>query len=447
MACEKRLKILILTLMTPYPANDGGKICVFGFIDYLRRYHDFTCLISIYDDFTFSKIEELKTLWPDVTIILADSRKNVTDVEIKNSLKKSFKDRAFKKIENILFQSYSFFKKYTTAPEPQLKTNTIDTDLMLNSDFSCPFTPINKDYLLTLTGLLSQNQYDIIQVQLTRILNLVNVLPRDTIKIFEQIESRHSVIRDYLEVQNSEESYLNYSVETCEELELYFMKKYNVILTLNSDDEMYIRTKLPSMNVSTSPFGVLDKDISLFPFIGTAQKLVFSGSGDHYPNFDALKWYLTEMHPDVVSLTGLELYISGNWSYEHIEIIKNINSESVHFVGFVDDYNSFLKNSIMIVPIRLGGGGLRTKILYSMANAIPIVSTSIGSYGIGAENSKNILIADSKDEFIQSIFSLHVNISLYQQISLDSFNFYNQNYSQTVTSEKRNTIYKSLVQF
>lgn len=445
MANDQGLKILILTLFSPYPANDGGKICVFGFIDYLRKYHDFTCLIPVSDNFQYEEIEKLKELWPDVKILVADSRPKPEPIKPVESTQRGLLHKVIKKVANFnyrffsrLLQDEKYVKATVKIPEPE-------RDLMMDAGFSSPFAPVNKKYLLTLAEELESKNYDIIQVELSRNLNLINVLPKESIRIFEQIESRHAVVHDYLSVQGVEESYLKYVVETCEELENYFMSKYDTVLTLNIEDENYLRKKIPGVSVLTSPFGVLDIDLAKLPSTSMATKLVFSGSGFHYPNYDALKWYLEEMHNEVFMRTGLKLYITGIWPVDKMAILKEMYGDLIEIVGFVEDYNSFIADSIMIVPMRIGGGGLRTKILYSMANAVPVVSTSIGAFGIGVTHKENMLIADTSQDFIKEIVTYTQNNDFFKEVSSNSYDFFCRNYSQSATAERRNEIYKSLV--
>lgn len=444
MVHEQRLKILILTLVSPYPANDGGKICVFGFIDYLRRYHDFTCLIPIWDDLQYEQIEKLRRLWPEVKILVADNRPNAENIKPSKNSKLGLIYLSIRKATNFSYRLFSRLMKGQIDGKSTGKVIELERKLMLDVNFSSSFAPVDKTYLLTLTEDLKSNVYDIIQVELSQNLNLINILPQNSLRIFEQMESRHAVVQDYLRVQKVEEPYLKYVVRTCEDLENFFLGKYDAILTLNAEDEKCLKKQIPNINVYTSPFGVLDLDVVKFPATTIVRKLVFSGNGHHYPNHDALKWYLEDMHNEVFLKTGLKLCVTGIWPDEEVAGLKEKYGDLIEMVGFVEDYNSFIADSIMIVPMRLGGGGLRTKILYSMANAVPVVSTSIGAFGVGATHRENILIADSKDDFINSIIEYTHNNDFFKRVSVNSFDFFNRTYSQTATAERRNNIYKKL---
>jgi len=66
------------------------------------------------------------------------------------------------------------------------------------------------------------------------------------------------------------------------------------------------------------------------------------------------------------------------------------------------------KYDIFIVPL-LSGGGMRLKVVEGMAVGKCIVSTSIGAEGIDYTNQKNIVIADTAQEWINEIESLITN--------------------------------------
>jgi glycosyltransferase involved in cell wall biosynthesis len=77
--------------------------------------------------------------------------------------------------------------------------------------------------------------------------------------------------------------------------------------------------------------------------------------------------------------------------------------KNVITLGEVDDAYEFMKSkSIMIVPL-FAGSGIRVKIIEAMALGKVVISTRIGAEGIDYIDGENILIADTKEEFIEKI--------------------------------------------
>ena len=423
---EKRLKILIVSDTIPYPLSSGGRVCTFNFIDYLRKQHDFTLLVPSYADETISNKMKLQKIWPEVKIECVDLSKSTTAVDDLKQRMINFLQRKFDAIVNkIAFNSDKNYKK---------KLN-----------FTLPFAPANEQFVLNVKKISIQEDFDIIQIQYTYNLNLITVLPKKPKKIFEQIESQFDVLKDYTKTKKINHTYADYLVKNSEQLENFYINQYDCVFTLNEKDTDYFKNKLINSKIFTSPFGVLDSEITKNELsMGNIKKSVFSGNEAHYPNYDALKWYLNGIHNKIYTDFGLNIHITGNWSDGAKKHLKSL-SKGVIFEGFVNDYGSFLANSIVVVPIRIGGGGLRTKILYAMGNGAPVVTTSIGAFGIEGNHKKHFMIADSENEFYSSIRQLILSESELDLITKNARELILNKYSQSVTAELRNKYYLSLI--
>jgi glycosyltransferase involved in cell wall biosynthesis len=75
----------------------------------------------------------------------------------------------------------------------------------------------------------------------------------------------------------------------------------------------------------------------------------------------------------------------------------------IEATGFVDDVRPHLAAAAaLIVPLRVGGG-TRLKILDALACGKAVVSTTIGCEGLGLVPEKEILVADSPQEFARQV--------------------------------------------
>jgi hypothetical protein len=85
--------------------------------------------------------------------------------------------------------------------------------------------------------------------------------------------------------------------------------------------------------------------------------------------------------------------------------------------GEVADAKDFLnQHQITIVPL-LSGSGMRAKILEAMALGRIVLTTSLGLEGIPATADKEVLIADSKEEFLDLLTMLQEHPHKLDQIS------------------------------
>jgi len=137
--------------------------------------------------------------------------------------------------------------------------------------------------------------------------------------------------------------------------------------------------------------------------IGDRKNLIFAGRLDQYSNRDAILWFIEKVWPRVRAMhADATLHVIGMNPPDKLRVISG-RDESVKLHGYVDDVRTYFANSmISICPIR-DGGGTRIKILDGLAQGIPIVSTSIGCEGIDVTPGKDILVADTDEEFMQQI--------------------------------------------
>ena len=440
----RRLSILILSVNVPFPPDDGGKICVFGFIDYLRRCHDFTLFIPSFSVTNSLLINKLKIEWPDVRIEYIEffSREEIIGPpQRKKTLSLRILNRVIRKL-----QSYAEKISVRTINEvaKEIENKPDENELFFNRYFNSPTNPYPAIYIQKLKEVLSLSKYDIIQVELSRNLNLVNVLPKESALVFEQIESRFSVIKDYSLTKSIDPFLSEYLSSYSETIEDAFMSRFDAIFALNDADKAHLTKKFPSLSVYKSPFGVLDKDIQEADFYYKPPTyLIFSGHEAHFPNYDALLWYLEEIHCIVTASNAIKLVVTGRWSESTKNFLTN-KYNNLAFSGFVQDYLSILKNTIMIVPVRIGGGGIRTKILYAMGNYVPVVSTSIGALGINVKDQENIIIADTAIQYAEAIENLLSDEILFKKLCLNAYDLISNNYSQTYTSKLRRKFYEEI---
>jgi glycosyltransferase involved in cell wall biosynthesis len=111
-------------------------------------------------------------------------------------------------------------------------------------------------------------------------------------------------------------------------------------------------------------------------------------------------------------LPETKLYLAGRNMPEYY--IKH-RWKNVEVLGEVPDAATFERDkSILVVPL-LSGGGVRIKIFQAMAMGKTVITTSIGVEGIAAENSKEVFIADTPEDFARKIIEVVQQPELIQQ--------------------------------
>jgi glycosyltransferase involved in cell wall biosynthesis len=195
--------------------------------------------------------------------------------------------------------------------------------------------------------------------------------------------------------------YLNLLAKRLKIYEHEVLNKFDAILTITDlDSEAYKKMgcTIPILHV---PFGI---DVNKYTVDNSEiiKPSVFHiGAMDWRPNADGINWFLKSIWTKVLEKNKTtKLYLAGR---NMPEWLLNFKMENVVIEGEVVDSHKFINSkSIMIVPLN-SGGGMRVKIIEGMAFGKTIISTAVGAEGIEYTNNKNILIANTADEFVDSI--------------------------------------------
>lgn len=179
---------------------------------------------------------------------------------------------------------------------------------------------------------------------------------------------------------------------------------------------------------------------------GPNKELIFFGSLDWYPNSDAMIYFVEEMWPTLKNIhSELKLTIVGKNPSDKLRALIDAQTDINH-IGFVKDIRSSSEKArIFICPMR-DGGGTRLKILDALAQGLPVVSTQIGAEGLGLENKKNILIADTPEDFIRHIEELLINDTLCMRLSRNGREFIEEKFCYDTIGSKLCGLYHEIAQ-
>jgi len=414
------MNLVIITPHVPYPLDEGGKISQFSFAERLQHLLKLTYIIRAYNDEVYAYGVAFKTSLPDAKIHIIDCRGLV-----KGNVMKKLLTSVKRRVVNF------FYKCFLSN-----KTDACFDDYDRDIDF---LREISRYEVNEILKLVDEIKPDLIQVEHTGYLNLVHALPVSIVKIFVHHEIQFARLESFKDPKTYYEIYKRSLIKG---VELSFLEKYDAVLTFSEIDTERLNNCLVDRRVCTSPFPILDtyfEEVSIQDF--KISKIIFVGPESHRPNYDAVVWYVDNIAEKIYLNTGLKSHIVGKWSEGSM---KRLSREFIVFDGFVEDIMANNRKSLVVVPIR-GGSGIRTKILYSLAQCLPIVSTSIGCEGIGLIPDRDIVIKDDVQGFLESILFLVHNINDAHRIANNGYLFAKAHFSQDKLVNKRLNIYESLI--
>ena len=130
--------------------------------------------------------------------------------------------------------------------------------------------------------------------------------------------------------------------------------------------------------------------------------VLFFGSLDYQPNIEAVEIIRNKIAPAV---------LKQNKCIKFLIVGRNLNNlkspGNIIFTGYVEKIEDYINASdLVIVPIQVGGG-IRTKIIESIACGKTVISTNLGAEGIDKKVCQDkLIITDNWFEFTDQIIRL-----------------------------------------
>lgn len=160
---------------------------------------------------------------------------------------------------------------------------------------------------------------------------------------------------------------------------------------------------------SRGPVSVVDNGVDLEAFapVGGYEdlSLLYLGSLDWQPNVDAVEHLVKDIWPRVrQACPAARLNIVGRRASAGLRAFLQA-AAGVILHADVEDVRPILAESILVVPLRIGGG-TRIKILEAMGAARPVVSSRVGAEGLEVRDGANILLADDASGMAQRVTHL-----------------------------------------
>lgn len=397
------LKILVLTPRIPFPLRDGGAIAM------------------------NQTLEGLMNLGYEVSLLAMNTARHWIE-------------------ESSLPAQYSKLKEFKSVFVNN-SINPFSAFLNLFTDKSYNVIRfINKSFESELKNMLAQNNYDIVffeSIYTSPYLNIVK-LNSNAVCVCRVHNIEHRIWEKLSVTVSSflKRRYLKILAERLKTYELDVLKKFDALLPISEDEANELRSLQCKVDF-TLPFGVhvLDQKHENQTEENSCYHI---GSMDWMPNVEGVEWFVEEVWNDFSVLhSEVKFYIAGK--NIPASFYKKFTDNNIEVVGEVDDFVRFtLSKNIMIVPLK-SGAGIRIKILEAMALGKTIIATSLAAEGINAKAGRDILIADTKEEFLSSLEACFSEKHFVSTIGANAYKFVNDNYSASEIYSKLGNYLNGLV--
>jgi glycosyltransferase involved in cell wall biosynthesis len=215
------------------------------------------------------------------------------------------------------------------------------------------------------------------------------------------------------------------------------LRRFSSVLAVSDRDARHFRDHLGVSSVHVIPTGV---DLDFFGWrepspvsADSPPTVVFTGSMDWEANIDAVRHFLDDVWPLVISkLPEARFLVVGRrpppW------LVTAAKSSRVHVTGFVDDVRPYVHRAhVFVIPLRVGGG-TRIKAFEAMAMGCPVVSTSIGIEGLDVIDGEHFVRRDSPTGQAQAIVELLSDASRRSSLSRDARRYVESRFGHRVAA-------------
>lgn len=205
----------------------------------------------------------------------------------------------------------------------------------------------------------------------------------------------------------------------------------NTVITYTTEDaaffkELPVKTKVIPLN---SPFADEEK----MKFYTNHISFFHLAAMDWLPNLEGLEWLINKVWPVFVNKKkGIQLYIAGK---NMPEKLRNITDSNIIYSEVKNAEDFMLSKGIMLVPL-FSGSGIRVKIVEGMSLGLCIICTSKAATGIPVSHKKDILLADTPEEFANLMLMCVENPSLVSHIGRNAKEFAQAYFSSNAIAGK-----------
>lgn len=270
-----------------------------------------------------------------------------------------------------------------------------------------------KAFSAALRQAVEQQRYDVVLFQhayvgryLTEIQHL---LPAGCLKVIsaEVLESRAFLKKAELAGNPLLRLAFTRESQLLDRQETDVFNQFDRVTFFSEEDRQHFRRHGGRSDAQVVNLGI---EVDRYPFIPPADrqdgrlKVTFFGAFSWFANTDALTYLLHEVWPVVKqAVPQVDLVIAGRdipeWVHQHAD-------ERLVVAGRVPSIGTFLEGmDVVLSPIRIGGG-IRLKILESLAYGRTVLSTRAGLEGLDPQILPLVQAVDTPQEYAQALARL-----------------------------------------
>ncbi|QGY45425.1 glycosyltransferase [Maribellus comscasis] len=400
------MNILQVANKVPYPTIDGGAIACMN----LTR--------------GFSLLRH------NVTVLAMNTLKHKTSVE---EIPESVRDLA----------DFKFVKV-----DARISKREAIQNLLFSSEPYNAVRFVDKSFENELIELLKEKKFDIVQLEGLYVCPYIPVIRKySSAKIVYRAHNiEHEIWERTSELAKGwKKLYLKNLSKRIKRFEKNVQNKYDLLVPITERDGIILDELGNKKPKYVSQTGI-DSSV-LLPNAKSLEypSLFHIGSLEWAPNQEGIIWFIDNCWEEIHDrFPDLKFYVAGRNAPQWL--VQKIVGPNIVFLGEVEDAYDFMNSkAIMIVPL-FSGSGMRIKIIEGMALGKSIITTPIGTEGISTTSGTNILIAEKREEFIESVSKLVEDRAFFHIVGKNAIEYIHKKFDNLAASASLVDFYKQHIQ-
>lgn len=221
--------------------------------------------------------------------------------------------------------------------------------------------------------------------------------------------------------------------------------QFDAILAVSEEDKQaLVSAGCPESRFTVIPIAIDTQKTPVVERDPHAQSIIHIGTMFWPPNVEGILWFVRQAYPLIRrAVPQTKLYLVGARPQAEIMALKEQDA-NIQVTGYVEDVIPYLQDSaVFVVPLH-AGSGMRVKILKAWAWGIPVVSTSVGCAGIPVHPDKDILVADTPEDFAAAVMQVLQDREIGTRLSANGRRYVEEQFDWRVACQKLDEVYERI---
>ncbi len=236
---------------------------------------------------------------------------------------------------------------------------------------------------------------------------------------------------------------LNHESKKIKKREIELSNKFDAILLVSPKEAEQLKKITGKGNIYNFPPAVKLNENIYNPNI-QENNFLFIGNMRTSQNLSSIKFITEKIFPTLSKKISFKLKIVGIYD-DRLEKIVAPYQNYIDLLGFVEDIESVVKKSKLLLSPIAFGTGIKTKILDAMSYGLPVITNSVGAEGLYVKKDFHCIIEDEPIRLANRIVDSINNKYKLNQLSKNGYSYVQEIHNPVIIQRNLLQILKEII--